>query len=184
MGWSHGGYITLLSVFSDKHPFKAAARHGARHEPRVPAVVQGTRATSGDFSTQSAYSGVAVREAQSLHRAFAALSRGQTADPAARPCRDQRHGRRLRRGPADRRRPAREKAGPGRNEDLRRSRSWAGEWRPHVQPTRQHQDAGARRLARSAGLVESHVDVFRVESAAVPRIARKPRRRALHAEND
>ena len=25
MGWSHGGYITLLSVFRDKHPFKAAA---------------------------------------------------------------------------------------------------------------------------------------------------------------
>jgi dipeptidyl aminopeptidase/acylaminoacyl peptidase len=25
MGWSHGGYITLLSVFRDAHPFKAAA---------------------------------------------------------------------------------------------------------------------------------------------------------------
>jgi dipeptidyl aminopeptidase/acylaminoacyl peptidase len=25
MGWSHGGYITLFSVFRDKHPFKAAA---------------------------------------------------------------------------------------------------------------------------------------------------------------
>ena len=25
MGWSHGGYITLLSVFREKHPFKAAA---------------------------------------------------------------------------------------------------------------------------------------------------------------
>jgi dipeptidyl aminopeptidase/acylaminoacyl peptidase len=25
MGWSHGGYITLLSVFRDKHPFKASA---------------------------------------------------------------------------------------------------------------------------------------------------------------
>jgi len=25
MGWSHGGYITLLSVFRDEHPFKAAA---------------------------------------------------------------------------------------------------------------------------------------------------------------
>ena len=25
MGWSHGGYITLMSVFRDKHPFKAAA---------------------------------------------------------------------------------------------------------------------------------------------------------------
>jgi dipeptidyl aminopeptidase/acylaminoacyl peptidase len=24
MGWSHGGYITLLSVFREKHPFKAA----------------------------------------------------------------------------------------------------------------------------------------------------------------
>jgi len=25
MGWSHGGYISLLSVFREKHPFKAAA---------------------------------------------------------------------------------------------------------------------------------------------------------------
>lgn len=25
MGWSHGGYITLFSVFREKHPFKAAA---------------------------------------------------------------------------------------------------------------------------------------------------------------
>ena len=25
MGWSHGGYITLLSLFREKHPFKAAA---------------------------------------------------------------------------------------------------------------------------------------------------------------
>ena len=25
MGWSHGGYITLMSVFRDKHPFKAGA---------------------------------------------------------------------------------------------------------------------------------------------------------------
>ncbi len=25
MGWSHGGYITLMSVFRDTHPFKAAA---------------------------------------------------------------------------------------------------------------------------------------------------------------
>jgi dipeptidyl aminopeptidase/acylaminoacyl peptidase len=25
MGWSHGGYITLLSVFREKHPFKAAS---------------------------------------------------------------------------------------------------------------------------------------------------------------
>jgi dipeptidyl aminopeptidase/acylaminoacyl peptidase len=25
MGWSHGGYITLLSLFRDEHPFKAGA---------------------------------------------------------------------------------------------------------------------------------------------------------------
>jgi dipeptidyl aminopeptidase/acylaminoacyl peptidase len=25
MGWSHGGYITLMSVFRDRHPFKAAS---------------------------------------------------------------------------------------------------------------------------------------------------------------
>ena len=25
MGWSHGGYITLLSVFREQHPFAAGA---------------------------------------------------------------------------------------------------------------------------------------------------------------
>ena len=41
MGWSHGGYITLLSVFREKHPFEAGAAIVPGHEPRVPPVVQG-----------------------------------------------------------------------------------------------------------------------------------------------
>ena len=42
MGWSHGGYITLLSVFREKHPFKAAAAMVPVTNLDLPAVVQGT----------------------------------------------------------------------------------------------------------------------------------------------
>ena len=41
------------------------------------------------------------------------------------------------------------------------------ERRPHVQPARGPEDARARRLARADRLVEPHVDVLRVEPAAV-----------------
>ena len=41
MGWSHGGYITLLSVFRDTTSVQGRGRDGAGHEPRLPAVVQG-----------------------------------------------------------------------------------------------------------------------------------------------
>ncbi len=58
MGWSHGGYITLLSVFRDKHPFKAGGGDGAGDEPRLPAVVQGARAISRQFSTQARIQGL------------------------------------------------------------------------------------------------------------------------------
>ena len=96
-------------------------RHGAGDEPRVPAVLQGTGLPAAVLDAVQD-PGSAVREARSLHRALAALSRRQAAGPAARSRRDQRYRRRLRRGSADSRRAAVAEAGPCRDEGLRGSR--------------------------------------------------------------
>ena len=66
MGWSHGGYITLLSVFRDKHPFAA----GAAIVPVTNLVFRLSYKGPGyqwDFSTQKRDPGAAVREAGPLH---------------------------------------------------------------------------------------------------------------------
>ena len=166
MGWSHGGYITLLSVFRDTHPFKAAAAM----VPVTNLVFRLSYKGPGyqrSFSTQPRIRGLAVREARSLHRALAALSRRQAEDPAARPRRDQRHRRQLRRGSADRRRAAFAQAGSGGDEGVCRSRTGTGKRRPHVQPPREPENARARRFTGSARFVEPHVDVLRVAPASV-----------------
>jgi dienelactone hydrolase len=57
MGWSHGGYITLLSVFREKHPFKA----GAAIVPVTNLVFRLSYKGPGyqwDFSTQKRVQGL------------------------------------------------------------------------------------------------------------------------------
>jgi dipeptidyl aminopeptidase/acylaminoacyl peptidase len=57
MGWSHGGYITLLSVFHEKHPFKA----GAAIVPVTNLVFRLSYKGPGyqrDFSTQKRIQGL------------------------------------------------------------------------------------------------------------------------------
>lgn len=57
MGWSHGGYITLLSVFREKHPFKA----GAAIVPVTNLLYRLSRKGPGyqwDFSTQKRIQGL------------------------------------------------------------------------------------------------------------------------------
>jgi dipeptidyl aminopeptidase/acylaminoacyl peptidase len=57
MGWSHGGYITLLSVFREKHPFKA----GAAIVPVTNLLYRLSRKGPGyqwDFSTQERIQGL------------------------------------------------------------------------------------------------------------------------------
>jgi dipeptidyl aminopeptidase/acylaminoacyl peptidase len=57
MGWSHGGYITLLSLFRDQHPFKA----GAAIVPVTNLVFRLSYKGPGyqrDFSTQSGLQGL------------------------------------------------------------------------------------------------------------------------------
>ena len=61
MGWSHGGYITLFNGVSRQDPFKAGGGDRAGHEPRVPAVVQGTRISAQTSRRRSASRGCPSR---------------------------------------------------------------------------------------------------------------------------
>ena len=134
MGWSHGGYITLLSVFRD-NPLQGGSRHRPGDEPGVPAVLQGAELPAG-LRDPEADPGPAVREAGALHRALAALSRRQPQGAAARARGDQRPGRELRGGPADCGRAA------SRKPDLAETKIYVdpaavgGERRPRLQPAR------------------------------------------------
>ena len=120
MGWSHGGYITLFSVFRDATPFKAAA-----------AIVPVTNlihrlSFSGpgyqrSFATQKRIGGLPFEKQEEYIKRSPLYPRRQAEDAAARARGDQRHGRLLLRGPADRRRAAVAQAGPRRDEGLRRS---------------------------------------------------------------
>ena len=81
MGWSHGGYITLFSVFRDKTPFKAAAAI-------VPVTNLIHRLSFSGPSYQrelcdaEADRRPAVREAGTVHPAVPSLPRRQAADTA------------------------------------------------------------------------------------------------------
>ena len=136
MGWSHGGYIASLLLFREQHPFKA----GAAMVPVTNLVFRLGYKGPGyqwQFSTQKEVLGTASREEGALHRAFATLSRREAQGTDTRSRRDERHRRRLRRGPATRLEAARAQAGPGRDEDLRRSRAGTIERRSHVQSPRE-----------------------------------------------
>ena len=106
MGWSHGGYITLFTVFRDQTPFKAAAAIVPVTNLVFRLSYKGP-AYQRRFRDAEAHPGAAIREARALHSALAALQRRQTEGPAARARRHERHRRELRGGPADGRRAAR-----------------------------------------------------------------------------
>ena len=166
MGWSHGGYITLFSVFRDQSPFKAAA-----------AIVPVTNlihrlsfsgpGVSAKLCDAEADRWPAVREAGTLHPAVPSLPRRQAADTPARPRRDQRSGCLVLRGPADRRCIEIAQAGSCRDEGLCRSADLGIERRSCLQPSRRSENARASRLARAGRLLESHVGVLRLASASV-----------------
>ena len=113
------------------------------HEPDSPAVVLRSRLPA-KLCDAEADRRVAVREARALHPAVAAVSRRQAAHTAARACRDQRRGRLVLRGSADRRCAAIAQTGPRRNQGLCRSADLGLEWRSCLQPPRGPEDARAR----------------------------------------
>ena len=182
MGWSHGGYITLLSVFRDKHPFKAAAAM----VPVTNLVFRLSYKGPGyqrQFSTQARIQGLPFekREVYIERSPLYHVDKLQVA--AARARRDQRHRRELRRGSADRRRAALAQAGPRRDEGLRRS----GARGRRAAATRSTGASNpktlrARGFAGAERLVEPHLDVLRVAPAAV-RIAASRSLRAKSSED-
>ena len=166
MGWSHGGYITLLSVFRDKHPFKAAAAmvpvtnlvfRLSYKGPGYQRELLDAVADSGACRSRSA--SLYIERSPLYHvdkLKVPLLVHVATNDTDVNFVEDQQI--------VDALRVA--QAGPRRDQGLRRPRSWTGERRPHVQPPRQPEDARARGFAGSARLVEPHLDVLRVEPAA------------------
>jgi dipeptidyl aminopeptidase/acylaminoacyl peptidase len=73
MAWSHGGYITLLSVFRDQTPFRAAAAI-------VPVTNLVFRLSykgpsyQRDFATQSGIRGLSVTSTSSARRSTSSTS--------------------------------------------------------------------------------------------------------------
>ncbi len=67
MGWSHGGYITLFSVFRDETPFKAAAAIVPVTNLVFRLSYKGP-AYQRRFRDAGAHPGAAVREARPVHK--------------------------------------------------------------------------------------------------------------------
>ena len=87
MGWSHGGYITLFSVFRDTTPFKAAAAI----VPVTNLVFRLSYKGPGyqrSFAAMGACRGCHSRSATNTS-AVASLQRGQAEHASARPRGDQ-----------------------------------------------------------------------------------------------
>ena len=174
MGWSHGGYITLFSVFRDETPFKAAAAMVPVTNLVFRLSYKGPGYQRG-FSTQSRVQGLPFEkrdlyiERSPLYHVdklkTPLLVHVATNDTDVDFVEDQQIIDALRsRKPESR-----------RDQDLRRSHSGTGKRRPHVQPAHEHADARARRLTRAARFLEPHLDVLRVASPAVRgSVARNP----------
>ena len=164
MGWSHGGYITLLSMFREKHPFAAGAAIVPVTNLMFRLSLKGP-SYQWDFATQKRIQGLPF-EKPDIYIARSPLYHVDKLQvPVLVHVATNDTGRELRRGSADRRRAAVAQARPGRNEDVRRSGPMGPERRPLVQPPRRPEDARARGLARADRFVEPDLDVLRVEPA-------------------
>ena len=166
MGWSHGGYITLLSLFRDQHPFKA----GAAIVPVTNLVFRLSYKGPGyqrDFSTQKGILGLPFEKREEYIKRsplyhvdklkVPLLVHVATNDTDVDFVEDQQIVDALR----------------SRKPDLAETKVYvdpvAGpdERRPHLQPARESRDAAARGLARADRLVEPDVGVLRVDPEAV-----------------
>jgi dipeptidyl aminopeptidase/acylaminoacyl peptidase len=154
MGWSHGGYITLMSVFREKHPFKAAAAI-------VPVTNLVFRLSykgpsyQRDFSTQKAVQGLPF-EKRNLYIERSPLYHVDSLKVpllvhVATNDEDVNYVQARSRGDEDLR-------GPGAVGQQRRAR---------LQPARRCHHAGTGRFARPDRFVEPHLGLLRVEPAAV-----------------
>ncbi len=144
MGWSHGGYISLFSVFRDTTPFKAAVA-------MVPVtnLIHRLSFSGPELSAQlrdpEADRRIAIREARGVHQALAAVSRRQAEDAACSFTSPRTTGRLLLRGPADHRRASIAQAGPFGDQGLRRPAGRSGKRRSHLQSPGEPRHARAGR---------------------------------------
>ena len=159
MGWSHGGYITLLSVFRHTTPFKASVMMVPVTNLVFRLSFKGPR-YQHSFSTQERIQGLPFEKpdlyiersplyhVDKLQTPLLAVHVA-TNDTDVNFVEDQQI--------VD--------AAWSRKPDLAETKVYVdptptGERRPHVQPPREHEDARAGRLARAARLVEPDVTFF------------------------
>ena len=169
MGWSHGGYITLLSVFRHTTPFKASAAMVPVTNLVFRLSFKGPR-YQHSFSTQERIQGLPFEkpdlyiERSPLYHVdklqTPLLVHVATNDTDVNFVEDQQIVDALR----------------SRKPDLAETKVYVDPTPGpasggHVQPPREHEDARAGRLARAARLVEPDVDLLRVAPEAVPREA-------------
>ena len=166
MGWSHGGYITLFSVFRDKTPFKAAAAMVPVTNLVFRLSYNGPR-YQRQFATQSRIQGLPFEKPAIYIERSPLYHVDKLNTPLLVHVATNDTDVRFRRGSADRRRPEVAQTGSRGNQGLCRSHAWTRERRPYLQPPHQPENTRTRRFARAARLLEPHVDVLRVALAAV-----------------
>ena len=120
----------------------------AGDEPRVPAVATRGRGYQWDFATQKRIQGLPFEKPDIYIERSPLYHVDKLQVPLLVHVATNDTRRELRRGPADRRRAAVAQAGPGRDEDVRRSGALGRERRPLLQPARRPEDAAARGFAR------------------------------------
>ena len=168
IGWSHGGMITLLSIFRNPALFKAAVAMVPVTNLFQRLAWKGVERQHQAIDPAEPLRRPAVRAPRHLQGSLAALQRRQAADSALRRRDEERRGREHRRGHAAGRRAARAQAAARRDDGLRQP---AG--RPHVRPPRGPEDVAAGEHARAARFVEPRLDLPRLEPGSLPRAVRR-----------
>ena len=146
IGWSHGGLITLLSMFRNPSTFDAAAAIVPVTNLIERLDRKGVEKQRALIDPANRFGGPPPGAAGGIQGAVAAVSGRSPADPAARPRRAQRRGREHRGGPAARRGAAREKP------QLAVTKVYDHPVGGHTFDRRVNMRPGSRRTRRSSGI--------------------------------
>ena len=147
MGWSHGGYITALSVFREQHPFQARRRRSSPSPTSIFRLSYKGPGYQRDFATQKRHPGGLPFEKPDEYIERSPLYHvDRLAGAPAGARRHQRHRRGLRGGPAARRRAAGAQAGPCGDQGLRGPGAGARTAAATPSAAGWTRDAGARRI--------------------------------------
>ena len=163
IGWSHGGMITLLSIFRNPTMFKAAVAMVPVTNLFQRLAWKGVERQHQAIDPQNRYGGLPAEKHDVYKDRSPLYSVDKLQIPLLRRRHEERRGREHRRGHAAGRRAALAQAVAGRDEGLRQP---AG--RPYVRPPRRSEDVAAGEHARAARLVEPRLDVPRLAPGSVP----------------